>query len=127
MNGFLLTTVLTFLALMLGVQFWAGRQARKAVGQPVPESPLSIDPSKPALVYFFSPTCGPCRQMAPGVDALIREGRAIHKVDVMSAPEIAMAWKVMATPTTFAVRDGRVTEVAMGFQAPARLQGLLGG
>lgn len=51
-------------------------------------------------LYFFSPTCGPCRKLAPKVDAAIVAGANIGKVDVSTDPGryIAKLFGVRAVP-----------------------------
>lgn len=33
-------------------------------------------------LYFFSPSCGPCKRISPKVDAAIEAGKSIRKLDV---------------------------------------------
>ena len=125
MGTFVLVLVALILVYAIAMPLFAGQRARKAVGKPIPTVGPTVDPARPALVYFFSPSCGPCRQMAPTLEALRQEGAAIHKVDVSQDLDAAMAYGVMVTPTTVAVRDGRVAEVVVGMAGMERLRKLL--
>ncbi len=125
MGTVVLVLVVLILAYAIGMPWYAGGRAKRAVGKPIPAVGPVVDASRPALVYFFSPTCGPCRQMAPTLEALRQEGAAIHKVDVSQDLASAMAYGVMVTPTTVAVRDGRVAEVVVGMAGMERLKKLL--
>lgn len=116
--------VLVGVALM---QVWMQLQTSKRKGQPVPRSKLAVPAQGPALVYFWSPTCGPCRAMRPAVDALEADGKPVVKVDVSRDVDVALAWNVMGTPTTIAIHDGRITEVLLGAQHKDRLERALAG
>jgi thioredoxin 1 len=101
------------------------RAARRSVGSAAPNADLPLPARGPALVYFHSPTCGPCRSVTPRIDALMRDGRPVLSVDVTRRPDIAQAFGVMATPTTVVVRDGRITDVLLGVLPQVRLDALL--
>lgn len=60
------------------------------------------------LVAFFSPGCRLCRQLAPGVAALARQGLAVRVVEE-SEDEVAFErWNVPGTPFVAHVVDGVV-------------------
>lgn len=64
--------------------------------------------SGPELTVFFSPGCRLCRQLAPGVRALGREGLAVHVVYENEEPETFERWAVPGTPFAVHVVDGVV-------------------
>ncbi|GII83341.1 hypothetical protein Ssi03_13310 [Sphaerisporangium siamense] len=70
--------------------------------------------------YFFSPTCGPCKQISPKVDAAIKAGAHIQKVDASTdhGRYLARLFGVSATPAyvkhDFSVLVGN--EVAKEFE-----------
>ena len=113
---------LLMVGVLVGVQWWMGRQARALVGEPVPASVADQVPQD-GIVWFHSPSCGPCKAMRPQVAAL-DDGQA-WSVDVSQDLETARAFGVMATPTTVRVRAGRVLEVRTGALGPDALQQLL--
>ena len=64
----------------------------------------------PALVEFWSPTCGHCIRMAPVLDELAREfaGRIkIAKLDVSANPRTASLFDVRGTPAFKLFKGGR--------------------
>lgn len=116
------------LAALLGL--WvAGRMmaraARASEGRAVSELVGQTDDlvADDVVLWFHSPSCGPCKAMQPGVDPLVESGRA-RAIDVMQQPDIARAFSVMATPTTVVVRGGVVREVRTGFLSPKALESL---
>jgi thioredoxin-like negative regulator of GroEL len=61
----------------------------------------------PALLYFWSENCAPCRfQQAPIVERLAEElaGRiAIRKVDAVAEPALAARYGILSVPTTVVI------------------------
>lgn len=60
------------------------------------------------LVAFFSPGCRLCRQLAPGVAALAREGLAVRVVEEADDELAFERWNVPGTPFVAHVVDGVV-------------------
>jgi len=117
--------VVAFLVVMFVMQARIHRQAAALVGTvpgPLPP-PFDTVVQGDTLLWFHSPTCGPCRAMHADVKALEQEGR-LHIVDVSQNLPIARAFSVMATPTTVRVRDGRIIAVHAGVLRRAALETL---
>lgn len=111
------------LVALSGVQIALAARSRRSVGAEA--APVGGAAVEDGLVYFYSPTCGPCRAMSPAVHALKAAGKPVHAVDVTRDPATAGAYGVMATPTTVAVRAGRVVDVKLGVLSPAHLAAML--
>jgi hypothetical protein len=60
------------------------------------------------LVVFFSPNCRLCRQLAPGVAALAREGLAVSIVEEQEEDDAFERWNVPGTPFAVHLVDGLV-------------------
>jgi Methylamine utilisation protein MauE len=60
------------------------------------------------LVVFFSANCRLCRQLAPGVSALAREGLPVRVVEEQQEDGAFERWNVPGTPFAVHVVDGRV-------------------
>ena len=60
------------------------------------------------LVVFSSPRCRLCRQLAPGVGALAREGLPVRVVQEDEEAEVFERWNVPGTPFVVHVVDGQV-------------------
>lgn len=76
--------------------------------------------SKPVLVDFFAPWCGPCQIQGPIVDELSKEigdKGVVAKVNIDENPEIAEKYNVMSIPTLLVFKDGKVVETMVGMQA----------
>jgi NADH:ubiquinone oxidoreductase subunit K len=77
------------------------------LGEPAPEL-TGLAGSGPELAVFFSPGCRLCRQLAPGVRALAREGLAVHVVYESEQPQTFERWAVPGTPFAAHIVDGMV-------------------
>jgi thioredoxin 1 len=87
-----------------------------------------IQSTKPVLVDFWAPWCGPCRQIAPILDQLAGENGdtvKIVKVNVDESPTIAAQYNVESIPTLLVFKAGDVIDVAVGLRPKGQLQEML--
>jgi hypothetical protein len=78
-----------------------------AVGQPAPALE-GLVLSGPELVAFFTVDCRLCRELAPAVRALAREGVPVRIVYEAEEPDAFERWRVPGTPFAVHVVDGAV-------------------
>ncbi len=77
----------------------------------------------PAIVYFTTPTCAPCKTIQrPAIErmkASYGKSFQVIEVDASQQPEIAQEWGVLTVPTTFVINaSGQPRYVNQGI-APA--------
>jgi thioredoxin 1 len=80
------------------------------------------------LVDFWADWCGPCKMLAPAIEALAGQydGKAIiGKVNVDDEPELAAQFGVMSIPTVILFKDGQELTRTVGVQPPTVFEDLL--
>ncbi|MFI6049766.1 thioredoxin [Streptomyces violascens] len=79
---------------------------------------------KPVLVDFWAEWCGPCRQIAPSLEAIAAEhGDQIEivKLNIDENPSTAAKYGVMSIPTLNVYQGGEVAKTIVGAKPKAAL------
>lgn len=95
-----------------------------AAGDLIKESNLQnfradvIDASmqQPVLVDFWADWCGPCKQLTPALEKVVKEARGavkLVKIDVDQNQELAQQLRIQSLPTVYAFYQGQPID---GFQ-----------
>lgn len=87
-----------------------------------------LNSSVPVLVDFWAAWCGPCRMIAPTIQALASDYAGtvtVGKLNVDDNPQTAMQFNVRSIPTLLLFKGGAVVETVVGVADKGHLQALL--
>lgn len=79
---------------------------------------------KPVLVDFWATWCGPCRQVAPSLEAIAAEHDeiVIAKLNTDENPAITAKYGVMSIPTMNVYQGGEVVKTIVGAKPKAAIE-----
>ncbi|AJC57249.1 MULTISPECIES: thioredoxin [Streptomyces] len=79
---------------------------------------------KPVLVDFWATWCGPCRQVAPSLEAIAAEHDeiVIAKLNTDENPATTAKYSVMSIPTMNVYQGGEVVKTIVGAKPKAAIE-----
>ena len=82
----------------------------------------------PVLVDLWADWCGPCRMLSPILAEIAAEKEGelmVAKINVDEEPELAAAFQASSIPMLVVMKQGKVTNVSVGYIPKERVLALL--
>ncbi|WP_022846265.1 MULTISPECIES: thioredoxin family protein [unclassified Desulfurobacterium] len=106
-----------YLSFIILLRIYWGFKSRRMKGKPLPvlDGEFARLKKGKGLVYFYSPTCQPCKAMEPIIKKLVKDAKVkVVRINVNEKPEFARKFGILATPSEILVKDGKIVKVILG-------------
>jgi putative thioredoxin len=120
------------------MQLFAGAAAPNAAGdadiikegsiQTFARDVIQASQTVPVLVDFWATWCGPCKQLTPILEKVVRAAKGkvrLVKIDIDRNPELAQQLRIQSVPTVYAFLGGQPVTGFSGAQPESQIKALV--
>jgi putative thioredoxin len=120
------------------MQLFAGAAAPNAAGdadiikdgsiQTFARDVIQASQTVPVLVDFWATWCGPCKQLTPILEKVVRAAKGkvrLVKIDIDKNPELAQQLRIQSVPTVYAFLGGQPVTGFAGAQPESQIKALV--
>lgn len=79
----------------------------------------------PVIVDFWAPWCGPCKQLGPLIEKVVKEAKGavrLVKINVDESQQLAAQLRIQSIPAVYAFFQGRPVDGFVGAQPEGQLK-----
>jgi putative thioredoxin len=92
------------------------------------EAVMNRSKEVPVLVDFWAPWCGPCKQLGPTIEKVVKAAGgkvALAKMNIDEHPEIAQKLGVQSIPAVYAFQNGQPVDGFVGNLPESQIKGFI--
>src|SRR3954471_3861553 len=80
---------------------------------------------QPVIVDFWAPWCGPCKQLGPALEKVVRQANGkvrMVKINIDENPQLAQQMRIQSIPAVYAFVNGQPVDGFMGALPESQLK-----